>query len=177
MDSASTFTFRGVTKSGLLICHQFGMTFLARCAFRNSCPDDERQETAAGFWGRAREFLAEHGITIKRVLTDNGSCYRSRPFAQALGPDVRHRKTRPYRPQTNGKVERFNRTLNQEWAYAQTYLTDEAPAQRPTRPGCTTTITTDATPASAESHPSNASAFTTSLRRTARACLPYGGSR
>lgn len=65
---------------------------------------------------------------IKRVLTDNGSCYRSTLFAQALGPEVAHKKTRPYRPQTNGKVERFNRTLNQEWAYAHTCLTDEARA-------------------------------------------------
>jgi transposase InsO family protein len=49
-------------------------------------------------------------------------------FAKALGEDIAHKKTRPYRPQTNGKVERFNRTLNQEWAYARTYLTDEARA-------------------------------------------------
>jgi len=90
--------------------------------------DDERKETAAEFWGRARHYFAGHDVIIKSVLTDNGSCYRSKLFAQALGPGVRHRKTRPYRPQTNGKVERFNRTLNHEWAYAQTYLTDEARA-------------------------------------------------
>ena len=86
---------------------------------------DERKETAAAFWGRANRFFLAHGITVKRVLTDNGSCYRSKLFAQALGPNITHKRTRPYRPQTNGKVERFNRTLNQEWAYAQTYLTDE----------------------------------------------------
>ncbi|WP_271035611.1 IS481 family transposase, partial [Mycolicibacterium holsaticum] len=84
--------------------------------------DDERKETAVAFWQRAKQSFAEHGIVIKAVLTDNGSCYRSKLFAQALGSDVKHKKTRPYRPQTNGKVERFNRTLNQEWAYAQTYL-------------------------------------------------------
>ena len=89
---------------------------------------DERKETAAAFWERARTYFAEHGIIVKRVLTDNGSCYRSTLFAQTLGPGVAHKRTRPYRPQTNGKVERFNRTLNQEWAYAQTYLTDEARA-------------------------------------------------
>jgi transposase InsO family protein len=89
---------------------------------------DERKETAAAFWGRANRFFAGHGITVRRVLTDNGSCYRSTLFAQALGPSITHKRTRPYRPQTNGKVERFNRTLNQEWAYAQTYLTDEARA-------------------------------------------------
>ena len=85
---------------------------------------DERKETAAGFWKRANAFFADHGITVKRVLTDNGSCYRSKNFAEALGPDITHKRTRPYRPQTNGKVERFNRTLTTEWAYAQTYRSE-----------------------------------------------------
>ena len=75
---------------------------------------DERKETAAGFWLRAVAFFAAHGITVKAVLTDNGSCYRSQLFNQTLGPNVKHRYTRPYRPQTNGKVERFNRTLAAE---------------------------------------------------------------
>ena len=57
------------------------------------------------------------------MLTDNGSCYRSRDFAAVLGPVV-HKWTRPYRPQTNGKVERFNRTLLEEWAYAHPYQSD-----------------------------------------------------
>ncbi|CAN5242833.1 IS481-like element ISMsm9 family transposase [soil metagenome] len=90
--------------------------------------DDERKETAAAFWKRAKQSFSDHGIVIKRVLTDNGSCYRSKLFAEALGDDITHKKTRPYRPQTNGKVERFNRTLNEEWAYARTYLTDESRA-------------------------------------------------
>ncbi|MEI5579570.1 integrase core domain-containing protein, partial [Streptomyces brasiliscabiei] len=68
------------------------------------------------------------GITVTAVMTDNGSCYRSHAFAQALGEGVRHRRTRPYRPQTNGKVERFNRTLANEWAYAETYRSDAARA-------------------------------------------------
>jgi len=89
---------------------------------------NERKETAAGFWQRAREFFAETGITVTAVMTDNGSCYRSGAFAKALGAGVKHRFTRPYRPQTNGKVERFNRTLAQEWAYAVTYESDEARA-------------------------------------------------
>lgn len=89
---------------------------------------DERKETASAFWARAKAFFGEHDIVVKRVLTDNGSCYRSELFAQALGNDIAHKKTRPYRPQTNGKVERFNRTLNQEWAYAETYFSDEARA-------------------------------------------------
>ena len=82
---------------------------------------DERQETAAGFWERANAFFADAGIIVHEVLTDNGSCYRSGAFARALGDGVKHRFTRPYRPQTNGKVERFNRTLSEEWAYAVTY--------------------------------------------------------
>lgn len=61
-------------------------------------------------------------------MTDNGACYRSHVFAAALGPGVKHRRTRPYRAQTNGKVERFNLTLTQEWAYAKTYYSDEARA-------------------------------------------------
>lgn len=88
---------------------------------------DETKTTAAGFYTRAAGFFAAHGITIKAVLTDNGSCYRSKEFADALGT-VKHRRTRPYRPQTNGKVERFNRTLTAEWAYAHTYTSDAARA-------------------------------------------------
>jgi transposase InsO family protein len=89
---------------------------------------DERKETASQFWVRANAFFADLGIVVKRVLTDNGSCYRSKEFAEALGPDITHKRTRPYRPQTNGKVERFNRTLATEWAYAALYLSDEARA-------------------------------------------------
>jgi transposase InsO family protein len=88
---------------------------------------DERKATAAGFWERARTFFADAGIEVTAVMTDNGSCYRSHAFAAALG-DARHLFTRPYRPQTNGKVERFNRTLAAEWAYAKPYDSDEARA-------------------------------------------------
>jgi transposase InsO family protein len=56
-------------------------------------------------------------------LTDNGSCYRSRVFAAALAPAT-HKRTRPYRPQTNGKVERFNRTMLEEWAYVKPYTAE-----------------------------------------------------
>ena len=70
-----------------------------------------------------RAFFASQGIGVERVLTDNGSCYRSAVFAAALGP-VTHTFTRPYRPQTNGKVERFNRTLLTEWAYARPWNSD-----------------------------------------------------
>ena len=85
---------------------------------------DERQETAAGFWQRASTHFHGYGITVRRVLTDNGSCYRSRLFNEALGPGIKHKYTRPYRPQTNGKVERFNRTMTEEWAYARPYKSE-----------------------------------------------------
>jgi transposase InsO family protein len=84
---------------------------------------DERKETAASFWLRAEAWFTSCGITVRRVLTDNGGCYRSRDFVAALGP-ITHKRTRPYRPQTNGKVERFNRTLLEEWAYSQPYRSE-----------------------------------------------------
>jgi transposase InsO family protein len=85
--------------------------------------NDEQGPTAAAFWGRTTAFFTSHGITVERVLTDNGACYRSRAFAAALGNAV-HSRTRPYRPATNGKVERFNRTLLAEWAYARAWSSD-----------------------------------------------------
>ncbi|MFJ2649901.1 IS481 family transposase [Streptomyces sp. NPDC087420] len=86
---------------------------------------DERQHTAIAFWQRAHAFFAGHGITVDRVLTDNGSCYKSKLFTQTLaaaGNTDKH--IRPYRPQTNGKVERFNHTLLDEWAYLRPYTSN-----------------------------------------------------
>lgn len=85
--------------------------------------DDERGATAAAFWCRAAAFFALRGIRVERVLTDNGGCYRSSEFRTALGP-TRHTFTRAYRPQTNGKVERYNRTLLAEWAYARKWTSE-----------------------------------------------------
>jgi transposase InsO family protein len=88
---------------------------------------DERDTTCAGFWRRAHAWFASHHVTIRRVLTDNGPGYRSRAFAAALAEHgVAHKRTRPYRPQTNGKVERFNRTLLEEWAYRRLYRSQAA---------------------------------------------------
>jgi len=83
---------------------------------------DERASTAVGFLRRACEFFARHGFRVERLLTDNGSAYRSAVHALAcrhLG--IRHLRTRPRRPQTNGKAERFIRTLQGGWAYGAIY--------------------------------------------------------
>ena len=88
---------------------------------------DETRETAVAFWTRAQAFFASCGITVARVLTDNGSCYRSLLWRQTLtAAGIKVKRTRPYRPQTNGKVERFHRTLTEEWAYAKAYTTETA---------------------------------------------------
>ncbi len=86
--------------------------------------DDERNQSAAGFWARANAFFQSLGVTVTAVMTDNGSCYRSCVFNEALTGTVKHRYTRPYRPQTNGKDERFDRTLAAEWAYARSYTSE-----------------------------------------------------
>ena len=83
---------------------------------------DEQGATAAGFLRRAVAFYRRHGITVERVMSDNGACYRSTVHAFAcrlLG--LRHLRTRPYRPRTNGKAERFIRTLLGGWAYGAIY--------------------------------------------------------
>ncbi len=84
--------------------------------------NDEKATTAVGFLRRAVAFYARHGIRVERLLTDNGSAYRATIHALAcrtLG--IRHLRTRPYRPQTNGKAERFIRTLLNGWAYGAIY--------------------------------------------------------
>jgi transposase len=88
---------------------------------------DERAQSCARFGRRAHRWFAVHGVSVHRVLTDNGVGYRSRVFRMTLADlGVRHRRTRPYRPQTNGKVERFNRTLLEEWAYRRLYRSNAA---------------------------------------------------
>jgi len=92
-----------------------------RLAFAEVLPD-ERTTTVIGFLRRAVAFYRSHGITVERLMTDNGSAYRSAAHAlacRAMG--IRHIRTRPYRPRTNGKAERFIRTMLREWAYAAVY--------------------------------------------------------
>jgi transposase InsO family protein len=96
----------------------------SRLAYTEILPDETRQ-SAAGFWQRAHTFFTTAGITVKRVLTDNGACYRSHLWRDTLTQaGITHKRTRPYRPQTNGKVERYNRTMLEEWAYARPYTSE-----------------------------------------------------
>jgi transposase InsO family protein len=83
---------------------------------------DEKAATAIGFLRRALAFFRRHGIEVERLLTDNGSAYRSTTHALACRAlRIRHLRTQPYRPQTNGKAERFIRTLLSGWAYGAVY--------------------------------------------------------
>ena len=83
---------------------------------------DEKAATAVGFLRRAVAFYRRHGIKVERVLSDNGSCYRATIHALACRQlAIKHLRTRPYRPQTNGKAERFIRTLLHGWAYGAIY--------------------------------------------------------
>jgi transposase len=96
-----------------------------RLAYVEVLPD-EKATTAVAFLRRATTFYQRHGITVERVLTDNGSAYISAAHAIAcrlLG--IRHLRTRPYRPQTNGKAERFIRTLLSGWAYGAIYASSQ----------------------------------------------------
>lgn len=93
----------------------------SRVAYAEIC-NDEKAGTAIGVLQRAVAWFANRGVTVERVLTDNGSAYRSLAWRDActeLG--IRPKRTRPYRPQTNGKIERFHRTLADGWAYARFY--------------------------------------------------------
>jgi len=86
--------------------------------------DDEKALSALGFLERAVAWFADHGVTVERVMTDNGSPYISKPWAATCARlGIRHLRTRPYRPRTNGKAERFIQTLLREWAYAIRYQT------------------------------------------------------
>jgi transposase InsO family protein len=90
----------------------------SRLAFTALLPD-ERKESATRFLADALAWFRAHGVQVQRVMTDNGSAYKSRVFAQALAAHgISHKRTRPYTPKTNGKAERFIQTSIREWAYA-----------------------------------------------------------
>ena len=105
----------------------------SRLAYTELLPD-ERKESAVGFTARAMEWFARHAAPVQRVMTDNGSAYRSRAFRDLLFErGIRHKRTRPYTPRTNGKAERFIQTSLREWAYAQPFTTsgERAAAMQP----------------------------------------------
>jgi transposase InsO family protein len=87
---------------------------------------NETATTTVGFLARATTWFANRGVTIQRVMTDNGSPYRSTAWATwCADHHVRHLRTRPYRPRTNGKAERFIQTMLREWCYAATYQSSQ----------------------------------------------------
>ena len=129
--------------------------------------DDEEGKTAAGFWLRSARWFQAIGITPQRVITDNGGCYKSRAWHEACNKTrTKVKKTQPYRPQTNGKVERFHRILLENGP------TSGPGDQRPNEPtpmsgSSTSTITTDPTDRS-NGQPPSASSRTTSPKSTPR---------
>jgi transposase InsO family protein len=97
----------------------------SRLAFSQILPD-EKKESAVAFLKAAVAYYRSLGVTVLRVMTDNGSCYRSKDFRKACNDlGLRHIRTRPYTPKTNGKAERFIQTALREWAYAQAYPTSD----------------------------------------------------
>jgi transposase InsO family protein len=92
----------------------------SRIAYAEIC-SDEKAATAVGVLQRAVAWFSDHGVTVERVLSDNGSCYRAFVWREACA----NLGIRPYRPQTNGKIERFHRTLADGWAYARLYESTE----------------------------------------------------
>ena len=97
----------------------------SRIAFTQMLPD-QKAETTIQFLNSAVAFYAALGIAVRALLTDNGSCYRSAPFRQACQHmQLKHHRTRPYTPRTNGKAERFIQTALREWAYAKHWINSD----------------------------------------------------
>jgi len=89
--------------------------------------DDETAATAISVLRRAVAWFAARGVTTVRVLSDNGSCYRSHAWSDASAElGITHKRTRPYRPQINGKIERFHCTLNADWAFKRLYPSESS---------------------------------------------------
>jgi transposase InsO family protein len=97
----------------------------SRLAYTELLPSERKEDTTA-FLQRALDWLNRHGVSVERVMTDNGSAYRSKLFASALrDAGARHVRTRPYTPRTNGKAERFIQTTLRAWAYARPYASSD----------------------------------------------------
>lgn len=114
---------------GPLIGHAFVHTVIddnSRVAYAE-IHDDETAATAIGVLQHAVSWFADHGVTVERVLSDNGPAYRSHAWRNTCADlGITPKRTRPYRPQTNGKIERFHRTLADGWAYSKHYTTESA---------------------------------------------------
>jgi transposase InsO family protein len=101
----------------------------SRLAYTEVLPD-ETKDSAIAFLARALEWFSHHGVAIERVMTDNGSAYRSHDFQHCLAQRrIKHLRTRPYTPRTNGKAERFIQTSLREWLYARAYLSSAERSQ------------------------------------------------
>ncbi|WP_433711128.1 IS481 family transposase [Nocardia sp. CA-084685] len=110
------------TRTGYVFLHT-AVDGYSRLAYTEALPD-EKATTAIGFVFRARAFFAAHGIDrIERIVTDNGSCYRAKDFAKVL-LGARHQRITPYTPRHNGKVERYNRILAEEFLYAREWTSE-----------------------------------------------------
>ena len=110
----------GASKHGWDYCH-VAVDDTSRLAYVEIL-DNETGVTCVGFLRRSVAWFATQGITVQRVMTDNGPGYKSKIHAQAIAElEIKHLRTRPYRPRTNGKAERFIKTLQMEWAYAANY--------------------------------------------------------
>ncbi|WP_081622486.1 IS481 family transposase [Jongsikchunia kroppenstedtii] len=113
-------TTQGNPKGGTAFVHTV-IDDHSRVAYAEICTD-EKADTAVAVLRRAVAWYADHGVTVQRVLSDNGSCYRSFAWRDTCNElSITHKRTRPYRPQTNGKIERFHRTLANGWAYRRFY--------------------------------------------------------
>ena len=103
----------------------------SRLAYTEVLPD-ERQASAIAFLERALGWFARHGVAVERIMTDHGSAYRSHEFRHTCaGAGVRHLRTRPYTPRTNGKAERFLQTVMRECAYARAFRSSRERAASP----------------------------------------------
>jgi len=110
---------RGIGWEHLHVC----VDDASRLAYTEILPD-EKKESACAFLTRALAFFKAHGVSVERVMTDNGSAYRSHLFKSLMASaGLRHIRTRPYTPRTNGKAERFIQTSLREWAYRNAYNT------------------------------------------------------
>ncbi len=115
---------------------------------------DETKQTATEVLKNAVAWFADRGVTVQRVFSDNGSCYKSHLWRETCaGLGITPKKTRPYRPQTNGKIERFHRTLAED-GRSRSSTTPSQPGSRPCQHGSTSTTTTGPTQPSERRRPS-----------------------